>query len=719
MKRAFVKLGWFGVLALLFASFSVAVNASEITMKSRRLIYEDGLRQIEAIGEVEVIYQDFRINAKRALLDQELQTLSAMGQVDVYRGNELFWGEELYYDFRTRQGRLVAVQTGLTASVLDDVIHLQAEEAFFEDDVIRFRNVSMTSCHLDISHYHLTVERMEYYPAEQLILHKVWYWEGQLKLVYFPYLVISLKEANTPFEVRIGQDWESGWFLYIGYGYYLNTRNHGMIYTEVTEWNGDGLGIRNITEISGKSRWYQDFFYRDNRDNDKHFAKYKLALGYETQAHSKLSWSTNFENGYQTDWGGRTYSELRFTLKGVTPYPSLFWKYRYDAGETETIHALGNWNYQTSRRWDLHGGGEWYHQDYLDVWDDELINNYNYTIRTNLNQDWGNLGIRLTNHLGSHTYSSNYLPEIIFNIFKWDLPGLGQVSYRGQYSNYQTLYTEDNRIIQRWQGQRLANDVAKHITLWQKDAFQLTGSSKLQQRYYWVDKTSSQFYGFTGGFDLTKQIGQALMVSLGLEYTETGGEPESHFPENDHFITRGGALTNGWIWNKQTLNASLYTGYNFTLDEPKPFQMRLSWMPNSISEVSLTTVAYCQDTFYYNKGFGMTQLDIRYLPKEHFRLNLGMCYDFQTDYWGERYGEAFINQPFRGNWRGELAARYSDVVGDFSLLQLGVVYMWDCREIYFKFDDLESRYWLQLHFKIFPRLNVGWGSEGPGFIYDG
>lgn len=708
-----------GLLVVLSSTFSGMAAAVSVTIKAERIVYTDDLRQIDAAGGVEIVYQDVRIITEKALLDQDGQTILATGNVNVFRGDDALQGEAFTYDMRSRQGRLTLVQMALTAPALNGTIFLEAEEALFRDEFILFQNPRFTSCSLDKPHYHLTGERMEYYPGERLVLRKVWYWEGQFKLLYFPYLVISLKDDGSPFEVRMGQDGALGWFVYVGYNYYLNDRNHGTIYTEITEWGGDGLGIRNITETSVTSEWYQDFFYRDNSDNEKIYDQYKLALGYENWSNPQLTWSTDFENWYQSDWNGSSYSELRFNLKGLSPYPSLSWKYRNDIAESELIHFLGNWNYYTSRQLDIYAGGEWYYQDYLNVMEERLINNYNYTLRATQNWSWGNLTARFTNHLGSDTYSYNYLPEITFNMLQWDLPGLGRMEYQGQYTNYQNVQTWDNQIVKDQRGQRFANDFIKKVTLWQKKDLQLTTNSKFQHRYYLVNQESSDFSGFSQGLDLTKKMMEELSVTLGIEYTGTDGEPEPLFPYNDHYITRGGALTNGWNWNGKALNANINTGYNFTFNEAKPLQMALSWTPDAKSTISFSTVAYWQDTVYYYKGFGVTQLNVRYAPKVDWRLNLGLRYDFQNDYWGERYGEAYIVQALTGNWRGELTARYSDVVGDFSLLQLGLIYNWDCREVYFNYDYVEARYWLQLHFKIFPRMNIGWGSEGPEFVYDG
>jgi len=63
-----------------------------------------------------------------------------------------------------------------------------------KEDYLRLSHGAITTCDLEKPHYRLEVGEMEVYVDDRIILHSVSYYEGNLKLLFLPRLVVPLKE---------------------------------------------------------------------------------------------------------------------------------------------------------------------------------------------------------------------------------------------------------------------------------------------------------------------------------------------------------------------------------------------------------------------------------------------------------------------------------------------------------------------------------------------
>lgn len=690
----------------------VVVTAAEVS-------YDDYSEQIEATGNVEIKYKDVTVKSNTALLDQKLKMLLAIGDVTVTQGEDTFEGERFIYDIRSEQGWMNPLRTEIDDASFNGSAFFSADLGMFHDDDLFLKHSKFTSCDLADPHYHLTAEKLEYFPDDRLVLHNVWYWEGKHRLFYLPYLFISLKEdKESPFEVEAGHQSDTGWFLYLGYRFYLNQQNNGLLYTKITEWGGDGLGFKNTTKLSSTSKWYQDFYYLNNSDNDEIYDEYKLAFGYENWKNPKFKIKTDVEHWYTEDLIGTNQSKIDLNLQGLSPYPTVSLSYENDDDEDETFNFGENWNYKTKSGLNISTNGSLYTSDYENG---SFTTSYRYYL--NILKEWGfsNLALKVSNsriYSDSNSSNQNYLPEITFNIPRWNLPWIGEVAYNGQYTNYQSVSISDNVITNETKGERLASNFTKSKTLWQNQNLRVYTDSKINYRYYIVNKVSSDFTGYIEALNLQKTFWPGLSTTLGINYTITDGAVPSLFVSaySDYF-TEGGSLTNSWALNWKKFNANLSGGFNFTQNMANPVNLSLNWNPGASGSFSFTTVAYLQDNSYYKAGLGMTSLTVKYRPKESWQINLGLNYDFQDVSWNERYFESFITQQVSENWKVRLSARYSDVVGDFSVLNFDLTYDWHCREIVFSYDYIEAMYMVALNFKAFPQVSLSTDMDPARLLY--
>jgi hypothetical protein len=292
------------------------------------------------------------------------------------------------------------------------------------------------------------------------------------------------------------------------------------------------------------------------------------------------------------------------------------------------------------------------------------------------------------------------------------------VAYSGQYTKYQSISISNNVITDDQSGERLANNLTKTQTLWENSDLKFYTDSKLYYRYYIANGDTSDLVNLIEGLNLQKTFWQGLSTTVGINYTLVNGSVPSIFRSayND-YLTAGGSLTNSWAWNWKTLGANVSGGYNFTKSVANPLYLSANWNPNSKGGLNFSTVAYLQDDVYYQAGLGVSTFYARLIPRENWKINIGLNYDFQNSSWNERYFQSDITQQLSKDWRLRLSATYSDVVGDFSVLNFDLAYDWHCRELVFSYDYIEGTYALLLNFKAFPQVSLGTDIDPAGLLY--
>lgn len=694
-------------------------EGSSVIIKAAQINYVDHSRQIEACGGVEVTYKDTIIKADLALLDQDLEMVWATGNVEIDYEGASFNGDQFIYDIKTEKGWVTPVATDLTDDAFEGPIYLKAGLGKLENEAAFLDHSTFTSCDRLRPHYHLVAREVEYYPDDRIVFRQVWYWEARVPILFFPYLVISLDDKESMFEVEVGYDVADGWFVYIGYNYILNPQNQGTVYTQLTQYGGNTLGIRNYTENTAYSKWYQDWAYTSNSNSQYEvYDLFELGLGYENWANSKLRWKTDYEHRFHVDLDGSAYSEWTLDLQGLTPYPKLTVIYRNDEDYSEYLSLGGSWSYQSQAKLNINTSGAWYRTEYLTGGES---NSFRYNLNATKNWSHSNLGIRVSNSQVISTASSssqNYLPEITYNIPAINLGWFGNLNYKFQYTDYQYVQVYREIVTSDLHGERWANDLNQSKTLWSNSTSNVSLNSQLRQRYYLVEEIGTEFNAFTESLNFRKTVFKKLAATVGANYTWTEGEVAALFRSaySDSLLD-GGYVSTNLAWNGTKLVANLSTGYNLTYQKANPLNVSVTLIPIQKLSVSFNTIYYWPDDSYYQPGLGWTRFTFNYRRDEAFRVNLGLNFDFQSESWGEKYFETFLKQQLTTNLRIELAARYSDLLEDFSVFSLGTVYDWHCREVLFNYDYIEEKFWLRLKFKAFPQAIIGYGLDPSEYLY--
>jgi hypothetical protein len=700
--------------------------------------YIDETRQIEAKGHVKVTYSDTVIEADYVLLDQETDAMLAKDNVRLTKDGATYYSEQVLYYFKTERGLINPVSTEITSKDDSDVkepIKVTAEEAWLKDGNLLVNKSALTGCDREHPHYRFTAEKVEYYPDDRIVLRSVWYWEGRLRLFYFPVLTISLDpEGNgNDFEMpEIGYSDDKGWYLAWGYNYYFNKKNSARFYLDkLTQWGGNGFGGTHTYKPKSTVKFFQDYFFKENSNMGYPKDDYRVKYGYSNSTNSKLSYETTLTSYLNHNQYG--YQEMEniyhYYLYGKTPWPYL--KFYFHDTDSHTAEAdvtskrtyrqmkfYESWSYNFNKSLSLSTKANWSSTGYLD---DEPVRQFIYS--GTLTKNWTNSNLTLYYNnvqvLSGDYSSNNYLPKLTYTLSKFKLPLLNELSGVFKYTNLQKIDVdedEDGKVsVEKESGERWSADVTKNNTLWKSktDKIALNLTSLYMYRYFIFEDNTNDLGGFKETLSAKYKFTNHLSSSFGVAYTlrdeSNNADHDDFFNESDNFLP-GGSLTNSWTWSSPKLAATVSSGYSFYTNEPQTVYLNSTWKPNERNRVYLST------NYDWDKGIGSSYLRMQFNPKENWKLNVNLGYNPQTSYWTTKEFQAYIIQRLTANWRMELNATYDVFDDDFGVANMALVYNWHCRDVKFYYDHLEKEYWALISFKAFPKANFKLSSD-PDDLY--
>ncbi|MCL6588329.1 MAG: hypothetical protein K6U80_00085 [Firmicutes bacterium] len=671
---------------------AVKITADEIS-------YDYNQKQLTASGAVRIEYQEIKIEALKVIIDQELEMILATGQVHVSRKDDEFTGDRFLYCLQTGQGWVSPMSSTVNDGQLKGPVKFLTEEAKLKGEEIDAKNVFLASCDLKRPHYHLTAGRIEYYPGKRIIFHNVWYWEGGIRLLYLPYLVISLEKEN--FEVDFGYNQVDGWWLWVGYPY-EGDNYYGKITTRLTENSPDEYGIVNNNRIGGQKYWYQKLALKN--DGPLTYPSL-LGLGYRDETSPQPDWlidNVDLAAQQAINPEGSFFWKKTFHLgaPGQSPYPSLTVDYADDPDLLWSfLRTTSGWQYNPDTTLNSNLYFNWLLEQPDKNAPDQIFRNQMDSLWT-LRKDWSwsNLFLKydIMRVASGEFYHDNLLPELTYTIPKWKAPGLGEIGVTAQYTSLERYSATEVES-----GDRKALDLTKSVNFFQKDRYSINWNNKAQFRSYFTANGAADFSNFTTGLKFTDRITPQLKTDIDLDYIKVNGDVPALFGGYDR-DKPGFTIRNSWNWDSQTLHISLSDDYNFDSQYLAPAALSLNWAPGDQERINFNT-KYDWEL----QSFGATNLRVDFKPRDNWILLLELGYDFSKSVWSQRKLQANITQQLAEKWRMLVKASYDILTdsannGGFSEAMVGLIYDWHCRELHFHYDYVKQEYWVNLVFKVLP-----------------
>jgi len=233
----------------IIATGNVSLEHQQITLRGAYLTY-DFVSQRGALlksepekfspstAVVDVLYQDQRIEADRIDFDLALQEAVASSRVTLYQGPSRLTGENLRYNFQTKQ----TDWSGITFTAAP-WFGKAAQADRKSPELVEFTTASVTTCDHVPPHYRVQAQRIEYYVDDRIVAHHARLYLGSVPVLYVPVWKQSLADTRPKFTVRVGNKTEWGWFALGTYRYQLNEYVKGRIHLDERAEKGFASGI--------------------------------------------------------------------------------------------------------------------------------------------------------------------------------------------------------------------------------------------------------------------------------------------------------------------------------------------------------------------------------------------------------------------------------------------------------------------------------------------
>lgn len=703
------------ILSLLLNAHMVIADTIPVTITANNLTYDYEQKQIEALGDVRIKYKEYKIEADYALIDQNENVLLATGHVVVEKEGNQYSGNRFLYYIKTQKGWLAPVKSNITDAEIKGEVFFSSDEAFIEGENLRLHTATFTSCDLDHPHYHFTAKEIEYYPDDRMILHRVWYWEGKYKIMYLPYMFISLKDDRNNFEVRVGQTGDWGWYLFVGYGYSFNSDSYGKIYTNITERGGDGIGIKHTIKGTPTSSWYQDVYINDLSDKNIPYQEYKYEFGYFNWTDPKQNFKFRFENWHRYNYYWNSYLENKLELfyNGLRPYPRISFEF-YDLSDKPNryVNIWGDWSYLFSPTWNNTIFGRWLYTEDLSM--NNPKDSFEYKITSTKN--WGNTSL-------SFTYSDyqstgienrdNFKPDILLTIPNINIPIIGQFSLKTEYM------VLDKFPENLGSGTQWSSDIMKTWSeIWKTDNGLISIGYSMGAFFRLYNTDAGPKYpkeGFVTAYDadigINFKISKHLSTQFGYGQTQMNGINNNFFPSSIVLIP-GGSVQNDTTWESGPWKAVSNLIYSINNDKFEPLKLNVTWNPDQKSYANLMLSYNLLD------GPETLNFNMTYNPKENLLLQTSIGYNFTliNNPWTSRSFYAKMMDKLTDKWSYELLARYDSLANKFSLGVINFIYDWHCRDVIFHFDTVQREFWIQVSIKAFPNSGLRLGKDPMEFV---
>jgi len=274
---------------------SAAASPEPARLSGDRVTVDLEARRARAEGNVVLTYRDLRIICDVLEVDTSSGELVATGNVEFHDGDDVVTGDALRYNLRARRGSITHGRAAVTGERMDGKMYVSGQEFAAEPGKITVTNGTFTTCDLDEPHYHVEAGEIEVYIDDRMVLRNVSYWEGKIRLFYWPYLVLPIREENR-FELpKIGYGQTEGWFIKTTYSYYRSPSSRGSLYLDYFSRLGAGAGVKHLYKIGALGSGFVYVYGLANRlagrTDSKLEISHDIPLGEETGVRLGLRYS--------------------------------------------------------------------------------------------------------------------------------------------------------------------------------------------------------------------------------------------------------------------------------------------------------------------------------------------------------------------------------------------------------------------------------------------
>lgn len=691
------------IFFIVLLQLSTPVLAKEtVKISGAKIQYQTNNDLLLIFGDAQVMTEEATIRAdhiETIFKDGEALEIKAIGNVQIVKKEDTFYGEELTYHLKKKTGLILEISAQFDLEKSDENVYIKGKKADYSSDLIDIVGGSFTSCDLDHPHYLFRASRLKIYPEDKITAYHVTFWEfnGTIPLFYWPYYSIPLKDKKNKLTPNIGHSALTGWFFKTIYSYYTEGDQHGELYTDYYQKLGLAGGVKHYYMDDDYNKGFVYFYLRKQDEN-------------KTVPYLALQHSQNYR-----------WNNWRFTTNtSINRYG-----YRDTISNNDSIYYSNKGN---TLNWNLNYTAN---QNYTDLYESKILKN---TLKVNYklgdikiygdlkdtryfhqpdNNIWHGL-LRLSQYKplyewklfvqkkGNKNPDYNFytLPELEFKLKFAALdiplkPYISPFTYTLNVGHYieNRSETKEYRVLNKL-------NFSKSISL--------IGPLKLVTRAegkFGIFSTWDYYYSYKPEVEL--KTNPIHGFSSSLKYSYQNGEGTSPFYFDKPITSETHKLTGRLSYIKSGLNITTSTGYNLVTKQFDTLYNSLTYnwdknrirfsVPYYIEQQKFSdltgSIKVKADDFTFN-------LDTKVNPNEWEFKKFSTALDWQVD----------------DNWHLNLNASFDPLKGfdvNDSKTKGIVKVLRDlhCREISLSYDLVKKEIWFQYQIKAFPEDKFRLGSN--------
>lgn len=661
-----------------------------------------------AEGKIKLEFDDLLLSGDVLIWDMNKQELHLQGNTVMQQNDQVIRGESLVYNTDTSQGELVQGAAELTAEKIEGPIFVFSDSIRIDGDNYHLHSGRLSTCDQSQPHYYLTVKSIHVYPGNKLIMHNVIFYEFGLPLFYWPYLVIPLDDRydNVDFSLpEIGYDYTDGsYYIKNRYNYYFSEIAHGSILFDYYTRRGLGLGVDHnyVHSLIGTGKFFiYGFPFAENKDITAYVDhQYSYAVPHlNLKTNNKYLWKD--DDGVVSQ-SGSGYVSAVYQQENLRASGSLNYDMAQE-GDNEravTWSAAAGWNQKLAPNWQLNASSNTKTTKEQQRTIDHLVEtNYhikNHTFNLALQQKY-NPDILDADKKAVWT-SINRVPEFTW---QWQNPGYKDQVLRGRFElsigNFTEYPSGTNSI-------RVLPRLELYSQSWRSDFGTTISYSGGAAGYFYQSNQSQQL--IHGCINLSQKLSNKIYLSAVYNKRFVWGDSPFKFDKQSPQDKLTGSIT----YTKQPLTISLRTGYNFLEQEFDSLNPRVT-INNSQGLISSLSASYDLN----NKKFSTLTGRFDYSPYEDLVIGLGGTYNINSDRLTKYDGKISFDLTEKIKLNYNVMYDVSKA-SKFSKGELVVVVDLHCRKLKFTYNHVKPEFKIQYSINAFPKLPIGYGSEGFSFF---
>jgi len=252
---------------------SSAVTPGGVEVKADRLEYQADKKLLVGVGHVVVRRGDDVLRADCISVHTDTQDAYATGNVEFRKAGRVWHGDELTYNFRTKQGDFGE----FTAYVEPYYIRAADSHRISENEFV-LRDAVITTCEGPSPDFSIRAGRARITPDDMLKAHNVVVFLGPVPILYLPVWKQHLHRDKTNLDVVPGYSSRMGAFLLTAYNYRINSMLRAATHLDLRTRRGIGVGEDFVWDDPEGQNWngdlklyytHDDKPYEDDEEDEK------------------------------------------------------------------------------------------------------------------------------------------------------------------------------------------------------------------------------------------------------------------------------------------------------------------------------------------------------------------------------------------------------------------------------------------------------------------